>query len=51
LLRLEENLQQSTFKDADSKREMKNFGGVKMGSWISTDDGIEFTAEFSFLWN
>lgn len=51
LLRFEENLNSSTFHDPESQQDLKNFAGVKMGSWTSTDEGIEFSAEFQFLFS
>lgn len=50
LLRFEERLNTSTFHDAESDRDLKNFSGVKMGSWSASEKGIEFTAEFTFLY-
>ena len=48
LLSFENNLNTSTFFDPQRKAEVKNFSGVKMGSWTQTEAGIDFTAEFTF---
>lgn len=47
LLRFEKNLNESTFVDPD-RGEVKNFGGVKMGGWVKTDAGVDFSADFEF---
>lgn len=49
LLRFERNLNESVFTDPATKRELKNFGQVRMGAWETTQDGIDFTAEFVFI--
>ncbi len=48
LLRFEEALNRSTFRDPLLGNEAKNFAGVRMGGWNRTEDGITFTVEFTF---
>jgi hypothetical protein len=48
LLRFEQNLNASSYRESESGGEMRNFAEVRMGAWESTDKGVDFTAEFVF---
>lgn len=51
LIRFEQNLNASTFTDPQQEQALKNFVDVRMGGWTRTNDGVSFTAEFTFQGN